>query len=350
MPHFTDTKTLTQEQLLDRIKQPVEEPLKDFIRLFEQALCSEEATEKAIFERIKSRAGKRLRPILTLLTAKAYVQGGKGEMPRSTLHGALGLELLHTASLVHDDVVDESAERRGISSLNAVYGNKIAVLVGDYILSTALLQISQTNNVDMVAYLARLGQTLSSGEILQLSSVGNEEISESVYMDIIAKKTGALFAACCAVGALSAGCPEQEVRRAEAFGRTLGMVFQIQDDILDFYPSPRTGKPSGNDMREGKLTLPVIYALRSKAGEGIHAQVHAEMLQTAHRVKSLTASKYDILRLVAFAKQSGGIEYAKERMQAMTEECLRYVATLPCRKDVKDALVAYLLFIVLRDY
>ena len=240
---------------LPLIKAPIEGELEQFIRLFNSSLTHDGRLQEEIFARIRQRAGKRMRPMLIMLMAKNY-----GRVTDATLHAAVGLELLHTASLVHDDVVDESRERRGQASVNAVYDNKVAVLVGDYILSTALLHVSITHNELIVRYLAELGRTLSDGEILQLTSIGDEEISEQTYYQIISRKTAALFEACCAIGAISAGMTEERVGEAKRFGRTLGMIFQIRDDIFDYYDSPEIGKPTGNDMAEGKLTLPAIYA------------------------------------------------------------------------------------------
>lgn len=248
-----------------------------------------------------------------LLMARNY-----GSVTDVTQHAAVGLELLHTASLVHDDVVDESRERRGQESVNALYDNKVAVLVGDYILSTALLNVSYTHSEKIVRYLAELGRTLSDGEILQLSSIDNEEISEETYYNIIKNKTAALFEACSAIGALSAGASDEEVERAKLFGRQLGIIFQIRDDIFDYYNDEKEiGKPTGNDMTEGKLTLPVIYALRHTGDKA--------MLELAHKVKNHTISSDEIKTLVDFTISNGGIEYADKRMwefHAKAEEFL----------------------------
>ena len=190
--------------------------------------------------------------MLMLLIAKAF-----GCVSEVTQHAAIGLELLHTASLVHDDVVDESGERRGQASVNAFYDNKVAVLVGDYILSTALLHVSYTSSDRIVSGLAELGRTLSDGEILQLENISNQTISEEAYYEVIKRKTAALFEACTEIGALSVGASKDDVEQARLFGLHLGMAFQIRDDIFDYYESNDIGKPTGNDMAEGKLTLPV---------------------------------------------------------------------------------------------
>ena len=249
---------------LSIIKHPVEAELADFISLFNQSLSHEDGLLGSALEHIRKRAGKRMRPMLILLMAKNF-----GQINLSTQNAAVGLELLHTASLVHDDVVDESEERRGQASVNATYDNKVAVLVGDYILSTALLCVARTHSEQIVTYLAELGRTLSDGEILQLSNIGRKDISEDVYYDVIKQKTAALFEACAGIGALSSGASEEDVEAAKLFGQNLGITFQIRDDIFDYYDSPEIGKPTGNDMAEGKLTLPVIYAVNNGGDESM---------------------------------------------------------------------------------
>ena len=270
-----------------------------------------------------------------MLMAKNY-----GMVTDATLHAAVGLELLHTASLVHDDVVDESRQRRGQASVNAVYDNKVAVLVGDYILSTALLHVSVTHNELIVRYLAELGRTLSDGEILQLTSISDSVISEDTYYEIISRKTAALFEACCAIGAISAGVPEDMVGEAKRFGKTLGIIFQIRDDIFDYYDSAEIGKPTGNDMAEGKLTLPVIYALKSTGDE--------EMLALARKVKEGTVTAGEIARLVEFTKANGGIEYAECRMQEMHAEAKTFLSSRVPDEMIRRALEAYLSYVIER--
>ena len=321
---------------LSIIKEPITAELEQFVSLFNASLTHEDKLQEEIFSRIRSRAGKRMRPMLIMLMARNY-----GCVTQATLHAAVGLELLHTASLVHDDVVDESRERRGQASVNAVYDNKVAVLVGDYILSTALLHVSMTHNELIVRYLAELGRTLSDGEILQLTSIGDSEISEETYYQIISRKTAALFEACCAIGAISAGVPESRVGEAKRFGKTLGVIFQIRDDIFDYYDSPEIGKPTGNDMAEGKLTLPVIYALRSTGDEG--------MLALARKVKQGTVTADEIARLVAFTKANGGIDYAERRMQEMHAEAMAFIDKEVADPALKRSLAAYLDFVIKRS-
>lgn len=321
---------------LSLIKAPIVNELDSFIKLFNSSLTHDSELQEEIFARIRERAGKRMRPMLILLMAKAH-----GEVNASTLNAAVGLELLHTASLVHDDVVDESGERRGQASVNALYDNKVAVLVGDYILSTALLHVALTENNTIVKYLAELGRTLSNGEILQLTNISDDNISEDVYFQVIRQKTAALFESCCSVGALSAGASPVVVAEAERFGQDLGVIFQIRDDIFDYYESPEIGKPTGNDMAEGKLTLPVIYALNSSGD--------ASMVSIARKVKRLEATKEDIAALVEYAKNNGGIEYAECKMEELRVRCAGYIERIVASEDIKKALGAYLEFVIRRD-
>ena len=321
---------------LSIIKQPISSELCDFIDLFNKSLSHADGLLSQALEHIRNRAGKRMRPILILLMAKNF-----GEISDITQHAAVGLELLHTASLVHDDVVDESGERRGQKSVNAMFDNKVAVLVGDYILSTALLHVSYTHSETIVRHLAELGRTLSNGEILQLSNIQNQEISEEVYYQVIKQKTAALFEACAAIGALSAGAAEEEIQEAKKFGQNLGIIFQIRDDIFDYYDQANVGKPTGNDMAEGKLTLPVIHALRSTGSQ--------EMLALAKKVKAGTVTKEEIAELVKFTKENGGIEYADQRMWELHAESVYFLEHEVHDDDVRKSLRAYLDYVIERN-
>lgn len=321
---------------LSIIKQPISSELCDFIDLFNKSLSHTDGLLSQALGHIRNRAGKRMRPILILLMAKNF-----GEISDVTQHAAVGLELLHTASLVHDDVVDESGERRGQKSVNAMFDNKVAVLVGDYILSTALLHVSYTHSEIIVRYLAELGRTLSNGEILQLSNIQNQDISEEVYYQVIKQKTAALFEACAAIGALSAGAPEEEIQEAKKFGQNLGVIFQIRDDIFDYYDQANVGKPTGNDMAEGKLTLPVIYALRSTGNQ--------DMLALAKKVKAGTVTKDEIAQLVKFTKENGGIEYADQRMWELHAESVYFLEHEVHDEDVRNSLRAYLDYVIERN-
>lgn len=321
---------------LSIIKHPIEAELADFVSLFNQSLSHEDGLLGSALEHIRKRAGKRMRPILILLMARNF-----GQITDVTQNAAVGLELLHTASLVHDDVVDESEERRGQASVNATYDNKVAVLVGDYILSTALLCVARTHSEQIVTYLAELGRTLSDGEILQLSNIGRKDISEDIYYDVIKQKTAALFEACAGIGALSSGASEEDVMAAKQFGQNLGIIFQIRDDIFDYYDSKEIGKPTGNDMAEGKLTLPVIHAVNNGGDE--------DMKRLALKVKDHSVTAEEIASLVDYTKRMGGIEYAEKRMWEFHAEAQRFLDERVGQQEIKEALQAYLDFVIKRN-
>lgn len=336
----------TTTDILTQIRKPIDGEMQQFSALLTEALTHDDGLLGQALAYIRQRKGKQMRPMLILLMAKNFAgrygveatQGSGVAVNESTLRAGVGLELLHTASLVHDDVVDESDQRRGQRSMNAVYDNKVAVLVGDYILSTALLNVSLTRNCDIVSYLSQLGQTLANGEILQLTSNGSEQISEEAYYKVIKQKTAALFEACCAMGAMSVGAPKEVVDAARLFGQNLGIIFQIRDDIFDYNDNAEIGKPTHNDMVEGKLTLPAIHALL--------AHGTPEMLAAAQRVKQREASREDIDALVAFAKANGGIAYAERVMESYRTECLAFVEGYVNDSALRDALVAYVDYVI----
>ena len=321
---------------LSTIRTPIHTELKDFIALFDESLTHKDGLLGQALEHVRAKGGKRMRPILILLMTKSF-----GKVTSVAQYAAVGLELLHTASLVHDDVVDESGERRGQASVNASYNNKVAVLVGDYILSTALLNIARTNDCDIVCDLAELGRTLSNGEILQLTNIANTNFSEEVYFEVIKQKTAALFEACAVIGAKAGGADRQAVEAARAFGRNVGVIFQIRDDIFDYYQSADLGKPTGNDMAEGKLTLPVLYALNTTGD--------SQMAALARKVKARNVSAEEIALLVEFTKNNGGIAYAEQKMaecKALTDEFINQYIAQP---QLQDALKAYVSFIIDRN-
>ena len=318
-----------------QIQVPIQEQLNDFCKLFSQSLSHTDGLLNQALSHIQQRGGKRMRPILTLLMAKGY-----GQINESTLHGAVALELLHTASLVHDDVVDESRQRRGQASVNALYDNKVAVLVGDYLLSTSMLHVSETHNEQIFKQVALLGRTLSNGEILQLTNDEDDGLSEDIYYDVIRQKTAALFETCCAVAALSVGATQEEVEQAAEFGRNIGTIFQIRDDIFDYYDSKVIGKPTGNDMAEGKLTLPVLYALKTCQDE--------HMIQLAQKVKNGGVTTSEIATLIAFTKRQGGIEYAEQVMRKMTAEATAIAQTFN-NEPIRQSTLRYIDFVTERS-
>ena len=316
------------------ITAPIQRELNDFIEMFNQALTHPDGLLGQALSHIRNRGGKRMRPILVLLMAKNF-----GVVNEATLHSAVGLELLHTASLVHDDVVDEAQERRGQQSVNACYDNKVAVLVGDYVLSTALYHVSMTHQEAIFRQIAELGRALANGEILQLTNTDENGLSEEKYFQVIENKTGALFESCCIIGALSAGLTMNDIQEVRRFGSIIGTIFQIRDDIFDYYDSKEIGKPTGNDMAEGKLTLPVLYALN-------HTD-DAAMQSLAKKVKNGTVTPDEIASLVSFTKARGGIEYAMQKMDELAAEGLEFIRK-SVKPELQDAFTAYLEYVIQR--
>ena len=319
---------------LSVIKLPIESDCQEFVFRFQGSLTHSYGLLAQALEHIRQRTGKQMRPMLTLLSAKKY-----GEVSEITQDAAVALELLHTASLIHDDVVDESSERRGQSSVNASYNNKVAVLVGDYILSTCLSHVAKTKDPKILQYISELGMTLASGEILQLQNVNNAEFSEDVYYQVIRQKTAALFETCCGMGSLSVNASEEDIAKAKQFGQDLGMIFQIRDDIFDYYDSTDIGKPTGNDMAEGKLTLPVIYALNHTDYESMKA--------LAKKVKLGTINAEEIAVLVEFAKQGGGIQYAERMMERYSQKAQTYIDSF-VKPELKEAYQSYVEYVIRR--
>lgn len=320
---------------LSIIEKPILADLDEFKRLFATSLSTSNPLLNRVVEHIRQRSGKMMRPMLVLLSARMY-----GAVCPATLYTAVALELLHNASLVHDDVVDESSERRGQPSVNAAYNNKVAVLTGDYLLASSLAQVSLTRHHDIVDVVASLGQELAEGELLQLSNISNPDFSEQIYFDVISKKTAALFAACTKAGALSVDASDENVEKARLLGEYIGLCFQIKDDIFDYYDNLSIGKPTGNDMLEGKLTLPALYALNTTGD--------TQAAEWARKVKSSIATTDEIASLVEFTKQHGGIDYATKVMYDLKAKA---VALIPADVDleIREALIAYLDYVVDRS-
>ena len=317
---------------VDIIKQPIINELEAFRELFITSLKSENPLLDNVLSYIKKRSGKMMRPILVMLIAKAY-----GTIDDSVNHVALSLELLHTASLVHDDVVDESSERRGQQSVNAVYNNKLSVLVGDYILATCLKHAAMTGNINLVDLVSNLGQDLSLGEVIQLANLSNKQFSEDDYFNVIRRKTAALFTAAAECGAVAVGASEADVKNAAAFGEMLGIAFQIKDDIFDYFDDDTIGKPTGNDMVEGKLTLPALYVLNKMNDETLNA--------LALRIREMKATKDEILSFVETVKKEGGIEYADKVMRDYRNKALAFLPEyIP--QDIRLALTAYIDYVI----
>jgi octaprenyl-diphosphate synthase len=312
--------------LIDEIRQPVLAEMQVFKKIFAEALKTENPLLSSINDYILQGSGKQLRPILTILAAKLCIP----EVTRATFSGALALELLHNASLIHDDVVDDTLERRGRRSINARWTNKVAILAGDYMLSNALISATLTGNLNILTSVARIGMELSDGELIQLTNTQKTKITEEDYFNVIRKKTALLFATCAEVGALSVTASEEQIASLKNFGEYLGICFQIKDDIFDYYQDIEIGKPTGNDLRDGKVTLPLIYALRnSENGE-------KDSILSIIDSKDFTQENIDYV--MKYARDKGGVEYAEARMYEYLNKAKEALAGFE-NTDVKAALI-----------
>lgn len=319
---------------LETIIRPIEAEFATFKKMQDDLAVNPNPLLREIILHVNKQRGKQMRPMMVLLFSKMY-----GEVVDAAYSAALALELLHTGSLVHDDVVDESMQRRGQESVNAIYNNKLAVLVGDYLLSTALVFTGRCGDPRITNIVGALGQVLADGEIFQMFHSHEKVISEEVYFEIIRKKTASLFSSCAEIGALSAGASEEDVARARQIGEYIGLCFQIRDDIFDYFTDD-VGKPTGNDMREGKLTLPIIYAVRTQGDDRIR-----EMID---RLKNGELDEPEINELITFAKACGGIEYAE---QTMLQYRQKIIELLPENADeeVRNAIIAYIDMVINRS-
>lgn len=318
-----------------KIEQPVAAEFKRFNDEFAASLRSETNRLQSAIDQILNASGKHVRPLLVLLAAKAC-----GRVTEHSVNSAVLLELLHTATLIHDDVIDETKQRRGVPSLNAIFDNRISVLVGDYVLSTALIRSIQTGNLQIIGIVSNLGRDLSEGEIKQLETAEESIIDESCYMQVIRKKTAMLLSACAEIGAISAGASDEMVEKCRKFGEYLGFCFQIKDDIFDYFKETNIGKPTGNDIREGKVTLPLLYALRGGKKEEIDCCLRI--------INEKDFSTANIDHLIDFAKANGGIEYAEERMREYHDKAVEVLMTLP-ESDARDGLLLLADYIVERQ-
>ena len=307
---------------LDQIKQPVKEELERFEKHFRKAMKSNVALLDKIMFYIVQRKGKQMRPIFVFLSAKAA--GGTTE---ATYNAASLVELLHTATLVHDDVVDESLERRGFFSINALWKNKIAVLVGDYLLSQGLLLAVNNNEFSLLRILSRAVKEMSEGELMQIEKARKLDIQEAVYFDIIRQKTASLIAAACEAGAVSAGVSPEVSEQFRVFGEKVGIAFQIKDDLFD-YGTQDVGKPLGIDIKEKKMTLPLIYALQNTD--------RPTKKHIINLIKNHSKDQKSVKEVISFVHASGGLQYAESRMMDYCREAIDLLKTLADNDDSKS--------------
>ncbi len=304
--------------MIDRskIEEPVAEAFARFNEEFESSLRSETKLLQSAIDQMLKATGKHIRPLLVLLAAK--VCGNR--VAESTINAAVFLELLHTATLIHDDVIDETKQRRGIPSLNAIFDNRVAVLTGDYVLSTALIRSIQTGDLRIINIVSNLGCDLSEGEIKQMETADDSLLDETRYLQVIYKKTATLLSACTTIGAISVGADDELIEVMRRFGEQIGYAFQIKDDIFDYFKELNIGKPTGNDIREGKITLPLLYALRRGGRE-------ADEFRRIILAKEFTDEHIE--QLIAFARAQGGIEYAEQCMMAYRDQAVNILRQLP---------------------
>ena len=322
------------------IVQQIQEPIKAEMELFEKKFHKSMATKVALLNRITyyivNRKGKQMRPMFVFLVAKMVHDGTVNER---TYRGASVIELIHTATLVHDDVVDDSNKRRGFFSLNALWKNKIAVLVGDYLLSKGLLLSIDNGDFDLLRIISVAVREMSEGELLQIEKARRLDITEEVYYEIIRQKTATLIAACCALGAASVQ-PEETllIEKMRKFGEVIGMAFQIKDDLFDYTDGP-IGKPTGIDIKEQKMTLPLIYALNTATKEKRKWLINS--------VKNHNEDKRRVKEVIDYVKEAGGLTYATDKMIAYQQEALQLVADFPS-SPYKEALITMVNYVIER--
>ena len=304
--------------------------------IIEDTLRSSSPLMQQVVQNFLRAKGKQIRPILVILSGKYF-----GEVSKPVLYAGAAIELLHNASLIHDDVIDESRERRGLPTINRVWDNHIAVLVGDFFVSGALHCAEFTKDFRVITAMSSLGRALSLGEIEQIDNARSRSVDEETYLNIIRKKTASLFCSCVQVGGYAAGAPEEQLRDLMAYAELLGICFQIKDDIFDYFDNKEVGKPTGNDLREGKMTLPLIYAL-SKTD----APRHSEMVELSRKD---ILEPDDIATLIEYAKEQGGIDYAYSRMEQLKQQADEIISRLPHSESLDDFRMIFS-YIISRRY
>jgi octaprenyl-diphosphate synthase len=299
---------------IDSIKQPIAVELDLFEVKFREAMKSKVALLDTIMTYIVKRKGKQIRPMFVFMSAKLF-----SDINESTYRAASLVELLHTATLVHDDVVDDSDERRGFFSINALWKNKIAVLVGDYLLSKGLLLSVKNKDYNLLEIVSTAVEAMSEGELLQIEKTRNLNLSEEVYFDIIRKKTASLIASCCAIGAASAGASAEDIQKMHLFGEKIGIAFQIKDDLLD-YGDDNIGKPTGIDLKEKKLTLPIIYTINNADKATRNNIINA--------IKKHNTDKKRIAEVIDYVNTHDGIAYTRKIMLQYQAEAMAIIDTI----------------------
>ena len=308
---------------IKEIKKPIQQEMLLFEKKFKDSLNSKVPLLDKILHYIVKRKGKQMRPMFVFLSGKLF-----GEINESSFRAASLIELLHTATLVHDDVIDDANMRRGFFSINALWKNKIAVLVGDYLLSKGLLMSLENEEYDLLQIVSKAVKEMSEGELLQIEKARKLDIEEDVYFEIIRQKTATLIAACCACGAVTAKQDKETVERMRKFGELIGIAFQMKDDLFDYYNEDVIGKPTGIDIKEQKMTLPLIYTLRN-----CDRKQKKFIIQT---VKNHNTNSDRVSKVLEIVKKSGGINYTVEKMKSYQEEALRLLKTFDDNESRKS--------------
>ena len=321
--------------MLEFVIRPVQKELETFDRLYWEALRPSVDDFQFMLNFIAGKNGKRIRPLVLILSAKLC-----GKITSETLQYAVTLELLHTATLIHDDVVDNTHERRGQPSVMAQFNNCRAVLLGDYVLSQAIVQGVKTQNLQALNILADLARNLVEGELMQLTASSEICVNEQRYFEVIQKKTAMLLASCSEMGALSVGADAEKTKILRTIGNNLGLCFQLKDDIFDYFEQGELGKPTGNDIREGKISLPLIYALQTAPAE--------QSAPWRAVIQAQDFSSENVKRLIAFAKEYHGIEYACRKMQQIKTETLELLAQFP-DSEAKMAMMRLIDYVIERE-
>ena len=322
-------------KIVEQIKQPIVKEMELFEEKFKDAMISKVPLLNRITHYIVRRKGKQMRPMFVFLVAKMV---SNGKFDERTYRGASVIELIHTATLVHDDVVDDSNRRRGFFSLNALWKNKIAVLVGDFLLSKGLLLSIDNDDFDILKLISIAVREMSEGELLQIEKARKLDITEDIYFNIIRQKTATLIAACCGIGAASVGSDDEEIEKMRKFGELIGIAFQIKDDLFD-YSDEKIGKPTGIDIKEQKMTLPLIYALNNCET--------SEKKWLINSVKKYNKDKKRVKEVIAFVKEKGGIQYTTSKMEEYQQQALKILDTYPT-SEYKESLIKMVNYVIER--
>ena len=322
-------------KLVEQIKQPILEEMELFESKFRESMATKVPLLNRITHYIVRRKGKQMRPMFVFLVAKMV---SNGKFDERTYRGASIIELIHTATLVHDDVVDDSNRRRGFFSINALWKNKIAVLVGDFLLSKGLLLSIDNDDFDILKLISVAVREMSEGELLQIEKARKLDITEAIYFEIIRQKTATLIAACCGIGAASVGSPIEEVEKMRLFGELIGIAFQIKDDLFD-YTDAKIGKPTGIDIKEQKMTLPLIYTLNNCSDK--------ERKWLINSVKNHNKNKQRVKEVIAFVKEKGGIEYTTAKMKEYQSKAIEILENYP-NSTYKNSLLTMVNYVIER--